>query len=157
MRKVHIAIAAALALTAFTVPILLADQHPAGLIAVLPSDLRWEASPTIPGAQTAMIEGDLNAAVPFTMRLKYPPNFKLAVHTHPIPERLTVISGTYHMGIGDKFDRANARAYPAGSVVIIPAGMPMFVYTTEETILQLHGIGPWEVKYLTPADNPFKK
>jgi hypothetical protein len=152
---------AALVLVSVTIAAASADQHPAteGHISVLPSDLEWGPAPSVgPGAQIAVIEGDLKAAAPFTFRLKLPPNFKVGVHTHPVVERVTVMSGTFHLGIGDKFEPAKAKAYPVGGVAMMPAGMPMFVYTTqEETIIQVHGTGPWGIKYLNPADDPTKK
>jgi quercetin dioxygenase-like cupin family protein len=104
------------------------------------------------------LEGDLNQAAPFTMRIKLPPNFNVPAHTHPVFERVTVMSGTFYLGIGESFDRAKTRAYPAGGVTMMPAGMPMFAYTTdEEAIIQIHGTGPWGISYLDPAEDPRKK
>lgn len=71
---------------------------------------------------------------------------------------LDLLSGKFHLGIGEKFDRAKARTYPAGGVTMMPAGMPMFAYTSdEESVLQIHGTGPWGVNYLNPAEDPRKK
>lgn len=138
-----------------------AVQHPSteGHISVLPSELKWAPAPSVgPGAQIAVIEGDLKAAAPFTFRLKLPPNFKVRVHTHPVFERFTVMSGTFHLGIGDTFDPSKSKAHPVGAVAMMPAGMPMFAYTTqEETIIQVHGTGPWGITYLNPEDDPTKK
>ena len=136
-----------------------AAEHPmAGHISVLPSDLKWSDAPSVaPGAQIAVIEGDLKAAVPFTFRLKLPANSKIGVHTHPVVERVTVISGTFHLGIGDKFDPAKARAYTPGGITIMPIGMPMYVFVKEETVIQIHGTGPWGITFLNPADDPRKK
>jgi hypothetical protein len=68
-----------------------------------------------------------------------------------------VISGTFNLGIGDTFDPAKATPLGAGSVAIMPPGTPMFAYTTEETIIQVHGTGPWGITYLNLADNPTNK
>lgn len=155
-----VAILAVLALIATVTPVLRAAQHSAaGHVSVLPSDLEWVPAPSVgPGAQMVVIEGDLKATAPFTFRLKIPPNFRIGVHTHPVVERVTVMSGTFHLGVGNKFDKAAAKAYPVGGVAVMPAGMPMFAYTTrEETIIQVHGTGPWGIKYLDPADDPLKK
>jgi hypothetical protein len=150
--------------TAFALAALIASpasaaEHPmAGHISVLPSDLKWSDAPSVaPGAQIVVLEGDLKTAVPFTFRLKLPANSKIGVHTHPVVERVTVISGTFHLGIGDKFDPDKARAYTPGGITIMPIGMPMYVFTQEETVVQIHGTGPWGINFLNPADDPRKK
>ncbi len=140
-------------------PALAADPAMEGHISIVPSEVKWTEAPSIgPGAKLAVLEGDLKQAAPFTMRIKIPPNFKIPAHTHPVFERVTVLSGTLHLGIGETFDRAKARAYPAGGVTMMPAGMPMFAYTTsKETVIQIHGTGPWGISYLNPAEDPRKK
>lgn len=73
-------------------------------------------------------------------------------------ERVTVISGIFHLGVGDTFDQEKATAYPAGAVAMMPEGMRMFAFTTTtETVIQIHGTGPWGITYLNPADDPLKK
>lgn len=141
------------------VPALAAEQVMAGHISIVPSDIKWNDAPSIgPGAKLAVLEGDLKQAAPFTMRIKLPPNFKVPVHTHPVFERVTVVSGTFHLGIGEKFDAAQAKAYPAGGVTMMPPGMPMFAFTTgDEAVIQIHGTGPWGITYLNPAEDPRKK
>lgn len=135
-----------------------AEPVMAGHISIVPSELKWVDAPSIgPGAQLAMLEGDLKQAAPFTFRIKLPPHFKIAPHSHPLFERVTVVSGTFHLGIGEKFDAAKARAYPAGGVTMMPPGMPMFAFTgDEEAVIQIHGTGPWGIAYLKPADDPRK-
>jgi quercetin dioxygenase-like cupin family protein len=127
-----------------------------GFIAVTPSDLQWTPAPSVgPGAMIAVIEGDLKAAEPFTFRLKVPANSNIGVHTHPLAERVTVISGTFYFATGDKSDPAMVKAYQPGDTLIIPAGMPMFATTRDqEVIVQVHGVGPWGLSYLDPADDP---
>jgi quercetin dioxygenase-like cupin family protein len=122
---------------------------------VLPAQLTWADAPSVGrGAKIAVIEGPLNQAVPFTFRLKLPANMKIAPHTHPAYERVTVLSGMFHFAHGDSFDAAKTVALGAGSVAIMPPGAPMFGYTQEETVIQLHGVGPWGLRYLNPADDP---
>ena len=163
MKTLRIAtISVALTLSCAITPVLWAQDSSGSEsdhVSVLPSELKWAPALSVgPGAEIAVIEGDLKAAAPFTFRLKLPPNFKVGVHTHPVKERVTVISGTFYLGIGDTFDRAKAKAFPAGGVAMLPPGMPMFAYTTqEETIIQVHGTGPWGIKFLNPEDNPAKK
>ncbi len=155
-----IAASTVIALGAFiTAPTLAADPAMEGHISIFPSEIKWVDAPSIgPGAKLAVLEGDIKQAEPFTMRLKLPPNFKVPVHTHPVFERVTVLSGTFYLGISETFDRAKAKAYPAGGVTMMPPGMPMFAYTTEEeTVIQIHGTGPWGITYLNPAEDPRTK
>lgn len=133
-----------------------ASAEDSALIAAKASELQWSAAPSVgPGAMMTVIEGDLKSAAPFTVRLKLPADSTIGVHTHPTTERVTVISGNFYLGIGDKPDLATAVTYQAGDTVIIPAGMSMFAGTkAEEAVLQLHGTGPWGIDYHDPADDP---
>ena len=134
-----------------------AAEKPA-FVSVEASKLKWADAPSVgPGAKIVVIEGDLKAAEPFTFRLKVPKNFKAGVHTHPTFERVTILSGTLYFGTGDKFDPAKAKVYKPGDAFIVPPGMPMYAYTKGETIVQIHGTGPWGISFLDPADDPGKK
>lgn len=137
-----------------------AAQHAAGHghVMLLPTEMKWSDVPSLPpGAQIAVIEGPLNEAKPFTFRLKLPANYRIPPHSHPAIERVTVLSGTFHLGAGDKADRGAAKALPAGSITIMPPGMTHFAFTEQETVVQLNGNGPWSVQYVDPADDPRKK
>ncbi|MEW6348509.1 MAG: cupin domain-containing protein [Thermodesulfobacteriota bacterium] len=137
-----------------------ADSHPmtGGHVMAVPNDLKWTDVPSLPpGAKIAVIQGPLNEAVPFTFRLKVPAGYKIPVHTHPAIEHVTVLSGTLHFAGGDKFDEKKAKPLPPGSVAIMPVGSPMYGWTTDEAIIQVHGVGPWGITYLNPADDPRKK
>jgi hypothetical protein len=124
-----------------------------GHISIVPSEIKWADAPSVgPGAKIAVLEGDLKQNVPITFRLKLPPNFTIAPHIHPLFERVTVLAGTFYLGIGETFDKTKARAYPPGSVTMMPPGMPMYAYTTdEEVVAQIHGTGPWGITYLEAA------
>jgi quercetin dioxygenase-like cupin family protein len=131
-----------------------ADTH----VMVMPADLKWADVPSLPpGAKIAVIEGPLTEAVPFTVRLKLPANYRVPAHWHPAIEHVTVISGTFNMGVGDKLDQSKTTPLSAGSVAIMPPKTNHFAWTTEETIIQTHGVGPWAVNYVNPADDPRKK
>ena len=131
-----------------------ADTH----VMVIPADLKWADVPSLPpGAKIAVIEGPLNEAVPFTFRLKFPADYKISAHWHPAIEHVTVISGTFHMGTGDQLDPSKTMPLSAGSVAIMQPKTNHFAWTKEETIVQVHGVGPWTVNYVNPADDPRKK
>lgn len=136
-----------------------ADKPGKEFVRIQSSQIKWADAPSVgPGAQLAVLEGNPKAAAPFTMRLRLPPNTKVPVHTHPAVERVTVLSGVFHFAVGEKFEPGRTDAYRPGDGFIVPAGMPMFGYTkAEETVIQLHGVGPWGMNYLDPADAHGKK
>ena len=102
----------------------------------------------------AVLDGDPNKEGPFTIRLQSPDGYKVAPHTHPTTERITVISGTFHLGMGDNFDEGAGREMGAGSFGVMPAGMKHFAWVTGDTVIQVHGEGPFQIKYVNPADDP---
>ncbi|TVR97808.1 MAG: cupin [Rhodospirillales bacterium] len=126
-----------------------------GHIMLTPDQLQWTdiASMAAP-AEIAVIEGDLTKAEPFTFRLRLPAGYRIEPHIHPEYERLTVLSGTLHFAHGETFDRDQAHELPAGSVAIMAPGEPMFGFTEVDTVIQLHGTGPWGINYVDPADDP---
>jgi quercetin dioxygenase-like cupin family protein len=129
-------------------------QHPDHQM-TSPSDLKWTPVPAIAGAQIAVIEGPMDqAGVPFTARIKFAPNAKVPAHWHSTIEHVTVISGVLNMGVGDKLDTSKTQALGPGSISIMQAGTHHFAWFGEETVLQLHGIGPWTVTYVDPSDAP---
>jgi anti-sigma factor ChrR (cupin superfamily) len=137
-----------------------ADSHPkAGdHLMVGPHDLQWADVPSLPpGAKVTVIEGPLHEAVPFTIRLKFPADYKIPAHWHPAIEHVTVISGTFNMGVGDKLDLPKTTALSAGSVAIMQPKTHHFAWTKEDIIIQVHGVGPWAINYVDPADDPRKK
>lgn len=127
-----------------------------GHMMIEPEALEWGGVGSMPeGAEIAVIEGDPSAEEPFTFRLRFPPEYQFAPHVHPEYERVTVISGTLYFGHGEVFDRDAVRRLPEGSVAIMAPGEPMYGYTTnQETVIQLHGTGPWGIEYVNPADDP---
>jgi quercetin dioxygenase-like cupin family protein len=132
-------------------------QHAGEHIMLDPSELTWKDLPSLPGVKIAIIEGALDQQVPIMFRLKFPADFKVPPHWHPGVEHITIISGTLHMGIGNVFDTSKTRALKAGSISIMQPGTHHYVWTSEETIGQVHSIGPWAVNYVNPADDPAKK
>jgi len=125
---------------------------------VTPDEFKWTDVSSLPaGAMLAVIEGPLNEAVPFTFRLRFPANYQLPAHWHPAIEHVTVISGTFNMGTGDKLDQSKTKALSVGSVAIMQPKTNHFAWTKEEATVQVHGVGPWAINYVNPADDPRKK
>lgn len=124
-----------------------------------PDNLVWTDGPPSlpPGAKIAVLEGDPTKPGPFVFRVKVPDGYRIPPHTHPQPERVTVIAGSFHLGMGDKFDSKKATTLPAGTYGTWPAGMKHFVWVEGETVVQFHGDGPWRIQYLDPADDPRAK
>ncbi|VTU02839.1 Putative uncharacterized protein OS=uncultured Acidobacteria bacterium A11 PE=4 SV=1: DUF4437 [Gemmataceae bacterium] len=124
-----------------------------------PADMKWQPGPSTlaKGAEVVILEGDPSKDGPFVMRIKLPDGFKVLPHTHPKDERVTVITGTLYLGHGGKFDERAAKAMPAGSYGVTAAGMKHFGWVKGETVLQLHGTGPWAIEYVNPEDDPRSK
>jgi len=157
MKGIAVSLASAFALwLAFGIA---ADQlaKPAGDMGLFPAaEIKWGEGPAslAKGASMVVLEGDPAKEGLFTMRLRLPEGFVVNPHYHSQIEHVTVIAGTLHFGMGDKFDRAKTRAMPPGSFGFWPIGMRHFAYTEGETVLQLHGKGPWTITYVNPADDP---
>lgn len=149
-----IAIAAAMPLVS---PSVSAQEQPDHILSQ-PDELKWnDVSSLPPGVKVAVIQGPMNEAKPFTVKLKFPANYELPAHYHPAVEHVTVVSGTFNMGAGDKIDKKQTTALPVGGVLIMPPEMRHYAWTDKETIVQLTGTGPWEIIYVDPKDDPRKK
>jgi hypothetical protein len=124
-----------------------------------PEQMEWKDGPPslLPGAKFVILEGDPTKEGYFAMRLKLPDGYKVFPHTHPRNERVTVIAGTLHLGMGATFDASKTKALPAGSYSTMQPGMQHFAYFEGETILQLATMGPWQINYVNPADDPRNK
>jgi mannose-6-phosphate isomerase-like protein (cupin superfamily) len=123
-------------------------------------NVNWgPASPKLPaGAELAVLDGDpTKPGAPFTIRVRVPDGYSVPPHTHPTDEHLTVIKGTILLGMGKSFDRAKLRELPAGSYAKLPKDEPHFNFYKGESIIQLHGIGPYDVMYVNPSDDPSRK
>ena len=120
------------------------------------TEIQWKDGPgsLSAGAKMAVLEGDPTKEGFFTMRLWFPDGFKVQPHWHPRVEHVTVISGALNIGMGDKFDQAATRAMPTGTFGFWPPEMKHFAWAKGDTVIQLHGIGPWVITYLNPSDDP---
>lgn len=121
--------------------------------------LVWkDGPPSLPkGAKIAILEGDMSKEGPFSVRLSLPANYKISPHWHPAIEHVTVVQGDFYMGAGENFNKGGATKLSAGGFAVMPIKYAHFAFTKGETIIQLHGIGPWGITYINEADDPRKK
>ncbi len=120
--------------------------------------LKWsQPAAYAKGAELAVIKGDPTKEGMYVVRLKVPAGFKIAAHTHPNDENVTVLSGSFNIGTGDKLDEKNGENVKAGGYSFVGRGMTHYAWFTEDTVLQLHGIGPQGITYVNAADDPRKK
>ena len=126
---------------------------------VTPSEIQWKPAPAVlhPGAQGAVLYGDPTKDGLFSMRFKLPKGYRVPPHTLSKAGTFTVIAGTFRIGMGQKADPSKARAMPAGSFIALSPGTPHFVSVDEETVVQLNNIGPWEITYSDPKEDPRRK
>jgi quercetin dioxygenase-like cupin family protein len=120
------------------------------------ADMKWsEGPPSLPkGVKVAVLEGDLAAPGPFTMRVMAPAGYKIPPHWHPGIEHVTVISGALYMGLGETWDESKGHELSPGSFAYMQAGTKHFAWTKKVTVLQVHGVGPWGITYINPSDDP---
>lgn len=124
-----------------------------------PDQITWSpAPPVLPsGAKLAVLEGNPSEAGPFTMRLLMPDRYRIPPHYHPVIEHVTVLKGTFKVGMGDRFDASKLAPLPTGSFAALAPGTRHFAEAEGETVLQLHGVGPWSLTYVNPADDPQRR
>ncbi len=153
MRKT--VVTAVLLLACSPIAALAMDEH----ATVQPDALKWGAGPPAlpPGAQIAVLAGDPSKDGPYVIRAKLPAGYKIAAHTHPTDENVTIISGTFHFGMGDKFDAKKGETLKAGGFFRAATGMQHYAWASAPTILQVHGMGPFAITYVNPADDPRNK
>ena len=123
------------------------------------SDIRWGPAPNVlpAGVQMAVVSGDPSKDALYVVRLKMPANYEIPAHNHPTSEYVTVLSGDFHIGMGDKLDREKGLALQAGGFAEASAKMNHYAWTSSETVVQIHGQGPFAITYVNPADDPSKK
>lgn len=124
---------------------------------VTAKDLKWNDTPSLPGAKLAVIEGPINEAKPFMMRIKFPANYKIAPHFHGAIEHVTVISGEFVMAVAEKAGTGKETRLQPGDVGIMQPKTPHYAYTTKPTEVQVHGVGPWTLTFVNPKDDPRKQ
>jgi quercetin dioxygenase-like cupin family protein len=121
-----------------------------------PDEMKWGDAPPIfsPGAKLAVLEGNPFGTGYYTVALKMPDGYKIMPHWHPATERVTVISGEFHAGMGDKLDEGASKAFPPGSFASIPPHMHHFAFAKGETVVLVSGPAPFKLTYVNAADDP---
>ena len=120
-------------------------------------DVTWTDDPIFIGAKSAILVGDPTKAEIIVVRVKFPPNYRVPPHTHTFTEVVTVLTGRYGNGFGEKFEPKGELLKP-GSLFVLPAGHAHYTWTAdEETIVQVQFIGPRGTDFINPADDPRKK
>jgi quercetin dioxygenase-like cupin family protein len=153
MRNATLAI---LLLAALIVAPVLAQQP--GHVVAMPDTLKWVEPATLPGARLAVVHGDPSKEGLFVYRLKLPAQYKIPPHFHKASENVTVLVGTFSIGLGEKLDQGSGQELPVGGFVSIPPKHPHYAWAgAQETVVQVHGVGPTDLTFVNPADDPRKK
>lgn len=120
------------------------------------AEVVWGAGPpALPaGVKMAVLSGDPGQPGPFTIRAHMPAGYTVPAHWHPTDEHVTVISGTIAMGLGDKLDEKALHDLKPGGFAHMPANVRHFARAKTETVIQVHGMGPFALTYVNPADDP---
>ena len=144
------------ALSLLAIHCLAAEVDPAGFVHFAPDEIQWKPTPSIPaGGESAVLYGNPGKRGLFVTRVKLPADYRIEPHTHPEERLYTVISGTFYIGFGDKFDPDRLHAFPAGSVFVVPANASHFHWTRSgDAVVQITGVGPSGIQYVDPADDP---
>lgn len=129
------------------------------MTAINPSALKWsDAPPVLPkGAKLVVLDGDPFKEGPYVIRLRAPAGYKVPPHWHTQSENITVISGTLYLGAGDTLDKGATHALKTGGFHSVPGGMHHYAFTKTATVVQIHGTGPFDIKYVHPQDDPSPK
>jgi len=114
-------------------------------------DLKW--TPIIKGCDLAPVAGDMNTeATPFVLRIRCADGSKIPAHWHPTDENVTVLKGTFLVGMGESFDESKLQTMNVGNFVTVPKEMRHFAMTKGETIVQVHAMGPFKVNWVNPSE-----
>jgi hypothetical protein len=152
MRKTFLC---ALFLVAVPVAASAADDH----MGIQATALKWGPAPPglPPGSQVAIVAGDPGKAESYVLRAKLPRGYRVMPHTHSTDENVTVLSGTAHIAMGANFDAKKGDTLSAGGFFTAKQGMQHYFWVTSPTIIQVHGIGPFDITYVNPDDDPRRK
>ena len=129
-----------------------AENVTPGVVALTPDEMKWRSQGVLaaPGLEQANLVGDPAKPGPYTIRIRFPKGYGIPAHTHPDAREVTIISGTYATGYGERFDPAGLKVLPAGSFYTEPANLPNYIEIKEDVVLQVSGTGPSGRKYVNP-------
>jgi quercetin dioxygenase-like cupin family protein len=121
--------------------------------------IKWGAAPAVfpKGARFAVMQGDPGKVEAYTVRLSMPSGYVIKPHYHPADEHITVIQGTFLVGMSDTVNAKKTMRMSAGDFATAPANMHHYAITRGRTIVQVTGVGPFTLTYVNPADDPTKK
>ena len=135
----------------------LAQPRQPEALAVTPSELSWMSQGPLaaPGMEQVNLVGNPLSPGPYTLRLKFPPNYRVPPHWHAVLEHVTVLSGTLNVGMGEQPTYSGGTALSAGSYAVMPQKMVHYAWTgSDGVVFQLHSVGPWSITYVNPKDDP---
>jgi quercetin dioxygenase-like cupin family protein len=126
---------------------------------VLPEDFEWNAFPAFPpSVRLAVVVGQPSEPGPYVIRVKVPAGVKLMPQRHPEDRIYTVMSGVFYIGLGDEFDGDTVKAYPPGSVIVLPGDTWHFHWAKSgEYVTQVTATGPLGLEYMHSEDDPRHK
>ena len=132
---------------------------PTGFGELLPEDIKWVSFPAFPDSlRLSVLIGDISKPSPYVIRVKVPAGVKLMPHAHPEDRIYTVISGVFYIGLGKTFDPEKLKAYPPGSVIVLPGNTAHFHWAKSgEYVAQVTATGPLGIHYIDPRDDPRKQ
>src|SRR4029453_12815203 len=133
---------AGLALAVAIAPALAQSSH----VLVPAAKVQWGPAPPFlpPGAEITVLEGNPHEKGPVTLRLRFPANYNIAPHWHSMAEAVTVMSGAFHIGMGDTLDRESTQRLEPGGFVLLPAKMHHYAWTSVPTVVQINLEGPFD-------------
>jgi quercetin dioxygenase-like cupin family protein len=123
------------------------------------TEMKWGPVPPIfeKGAFVSVVSGDIEKPGPFVVRLKMPKGYKINPHWHPTDENVTVLAGTFKLGMGETFDEASMKELTVGGFALLPAEMRHYAMAETDAMVQVHGNGPFMLTYVHPEDDPRKR
>lgn len=126
---------------------------------IFPDSVKWMSFPAFPKeVKLAVLIGNPSKAEEFIVRVKVPAGAKIMPHVHPEDRIYTVISGVFYIGFGNKFDETRLKAYPPGSIIVLPGNTPHFHWAKSgEYVTQVSAMGPLGLEYVNSTDDPRKK
>jgi len=157
VQKRSTALAASLCAALLVAPQVMAADNPASMY-MNPNQVKWGDAPPVfmKGAKMAVLMGDPGKAGPFVARLQVPASYKIAPHWHSQDEDLTVISGSFYLGEGDKMETKGAHEIKAGGFHHLPAKTHHYAFSKGAAVVQINGMGPFDLVYIDPKDDPSK-